>query len=172
MNITNLAATWIEQHRDEIEDHGKDYSWIPGECAAYKTLEEVMEAFGKAGIEPFNLYQGSPKDLYRYIWYSCRGIRYAIFIPDPVLTISNSNFQTICKTNAEIARVLGLHVYKYKGDVFETMCPYIICNPELELQDRYLEEYKSFIGGLVYSTKASDYELVEEYKTKLVGQEV
>lgn len=160
MSITNLAATWIEQHRDEIEDHGEDYSWIPGECAACNTLEEVMEAFGKAGIEPFNLYQGNPRNLYNYIWYCYRGTRYAIFIPDPVLIIRSSNFQTICKTNAEIAKALGLHVYKYEGEIstVETICPYIICNPELELQNRYLEGYE----GFVYSIKASDYKLIEE----------
>lgn len=160
MSITNLAATWIEQHRDEIEDYGEDYSWIPGECAAYNTLEEVMEAFGEAGIEPFNLYQGNPRGLYNYIWHCYRGTRYAIFIPDPVLIISSFNFQPICKTNAKIAKALGLHVYKYKGKIstVETLCPYIICNPEQELQDRYLEGYK----GFVYSIKATDYELVKE----------
>lgn len=159
MSITNLAATWIEQHRDEIEDHEEDYSWIPGECAAYNTLEEVMRAFGEAGIEPFNLYQGSPRDLYNYIWHCYRGTRYAIFIPNPVI-ISSSNFQTICKTNAKIAKALGLHVYKYKKemDLTKNICPYIVCNPEQELQDRYLEGYKEF----VYSIKVSDYELVKE----------
>ena len=160
MSITNLAATWIEQHRDEIEDHGEDYSWIPDECAAYNTLEEVVEAFGEAGIEPFNLYQGNPKGLYNYIWHSCRGTRYAIFTPDPALVVSSFNFQTICKTNAEIAKALGLHVYKYKGEInsIEILCPYIVCNPKQELQDRYLEGYK----GFVYSIKASDYKLVGE----------
>ena len=158
--ISSLAAQWIESHSKMIEDRGEDYSWIPGECAAYNTLDEVMEAFGKAGIEPFNLYQGNPTGLYNYIWHSYRGTRHSIFIPDPILVASRSNFQTICRTNAKIAKALGLHVYKYKEemDLTKLLCPYIVCNPEQELQDRYLEGCE----GFVYSIKASDYELVKE----------
>lgn len=161
MSITDLAATWIEQHKDEIEDHGEDYSWIPGECAAYNTLEEVMEAFGEAGVEPFNLYQGYPIGFYNYIWHSYRGTGYAIWVPRPSIR-SETNFLVNCQTNARIARALGLEVFKYKGkiDPQSDLCPYIIVSPNQiqQFKNSYLEGYK----GFVYSIKASDYELVRE----------
>ena len=112
MSITNLAATWIEQHRDEIEDHGEDYSWIPGECAACNTLEEVMEAFGEAGIEPFNLYQGYPIGFYKCIWYSYRGTMYVIWVPSPSIR-SETNFLVNCQTNARIARPKALAILAF-----------------------------------------------------------
>lgn len=44
--LSTLAANWIEQHKNEIEEHREDYSWIPRECAAYNTLQDVVVAFG------------------------------------------------------------------------------------------------------------------------------
>lgn len=161
MNISNLAAEWIEQHKDEIEDHGEDYSWIPGECASYEILEDVMNAFGQAGIKPFNLYQGDPANLYRYIWEISYKTSFSMFIPDP-LHHSNANFQIICQTNAKIARALGLEIFKYKKDINpqEYLCPYIAIDPNhiQNFQDKYLKDFKKFLCSI----KTSDYELVKE----------
>lgn len=159
--ISSLAAQWIESHSKMIEDRGEDYSWIPGECAAYNTLEDVMKAFGSAGIEPFNLYQGKPIGIYKYIWYSWRGTMYVIWIPSPSIQ-SGSNFQVNCQTNARIAKSLGLEVFKYKGEVdpLQYLCPYVAVSPgqTQEFKDKYLEGYKDFICSI----KASDYKLVKE----------
>lgn len=164
MSISNLAKHWIEMHKEELEVLGDNYTWIPGECRAYNTLEEVANAFGEAGIEPFNLYQGKPKGLYKYIWYSQRNLAHIIFVPEPVPITSTTNYHAICQANAKICKALGLEVFKYKGDIDLTknLCPYIVvsANQVQEFKDKYLEGYR----GFVYSTRTSDYDLVNSVK--------
>lgn len=159
MSITNLAATWIEQHRDEIEDHGEDYSWIPDECATSNTLQDVIIAFGQAGIKPFDQYQNDPRNLFDLIWHCSRGTSYVIFLPDPV-RISRSNFQVACKVNAWIAGALGLDVYKYTGKIDPTklLCPYIITSKNQDL----VEDALIYSKLSLYSTDVSKYKRLAE----------
>lgn len=160
MNVSPFVAHWIEQHKNEIEENGENYSWIPDQCAP-TLLKDVLAAFGSAGIEPFNRYQGHPADLYKWIWYSWKEIAYTIFIPSPSIA-SEANFYKECQTNARIANALGLKVFKYTGEIDYTknLCPYIVTSPNAvkDFKDRYLEGYKNF----VCSIKASDYKLIEE----------
>lgn len=155
--LSTLAANWIEQHKNEIEEHREDYSWIPRECAAYNTLQDVVVAFGQAGIKPFDQYQNDPKNLFNLIWHCSRGTQYVIFLPNPVHA-SKFNFQVVCKVNAQIAKVLGLDVYKYTGkiDPIKQVCPYIITNKNQDLVEDILISWKLQL----YSTDVSKYKLV------------
>lgn len=160
MSISNLAKHWIEMHKEELEVSDDNYIWIPDECGAYNTLEEVASALGEADIEPFNLYQGNPSNLYKQIWFSNRCLAHIIFVPEPVLIISTTNYHKICQDNARICKALGLEVFKYKGDIDLTkdLCPYIVvsANQVQEFKDKYLEGYR----GFVYSIRTSDYDPV------------
>lgn len=151
----DTALKWIEDHADDFEYHGWDFSWIPAAVKDPVELDDVVVALANADISPFNKYQAGMYLQMQDI-YHCSLIQK--LNSDKVITFS-SEFDSnpiTWESAAEIAEALGLEIYKYTGSMSNKgkyKCPYVAVADSSDLTTENLIYHKKY----VCSTTPSSY---------------
>lgn len=149
------ALRWIENHADDFECHGWNFSWIPAAARDSIELDDVVVALANADVSPFNKYQAETYFQMQSI-YKC--YRLKSDQSSRVITFSSeldSNPKT-WELAAEIAEALGLEIYKYTGNMSNKgkyKCPYVAVADPSDLTAENLLYHKKY----VCSTTPSSY---------------
>lgn len=141
------ALRWIEDHADDFEYYGWDFSWIPAAVEYSTELDDVVIALANADISPFNKYRVG---MYLQIQSIYRCYKLKSDQATKVVTFSNEfDFNpTTWESAAEIAEALGLEIYKYVGsmsDKSKYACPYIAVADSSDLTAENLIYHKKYI---------------------------
>lgn len=141
------ALKWIEDHANDFEYYGWDFSWIPAAVKDSVELDDVVIALANADISPFNKYQAG---MYLQVqnMYKCYKLKSDQV--NKVITFSSvfDSNPTIWESAAEVAEALGLEIYKYIGSMSNKgkyKCPYVAVAESSDLTTENLIYHKKYV---------------------------
>ena len=143
----DTALKWIEDHADDFEYHGWDFSWIPAAVKDSVELDDVVVALANADISPFNKYQAG---MYLQIQSIYHCYKLNLDQANKVITFSSEfdSNPTTWELAAEIAEALGLEIYKYIGSMSNKgkyKCPYVAIAKSSDLTTENLIYHKKYV---------------------------